>query len=185
MSGSSTNYVLGIDYRTGFRNLPYATNIEVGHHPMVLLSKDPDKIDQIPELAGEPELRNFIAAVNGPGVPMESFRCDHRTKQTASGVERNLYVAFLFRDRAMAADARNYLAMAGNLVSEVEREQCFIEGEVPFQINLARHRMREDGDAFVYTVDINMDVQGGTEADMRADLARRLDILLRAISREV
>ncbi|UNM18055.1 hypothetical protein K0P33_21180 [Pseudomonas sp. ArH3a] len=161
-----------ITFTTGHRNLPYATDLEGGHHPMIWLSKEPDRINEIPELEGEPELKDLIRAINGPGQDFETFRCAHTTKKTEAGITRSMYVAIIFRNRQWAEVPDPYLIVSRNIVTSLARSDQFPDGAIPFELRLRNHWLKEE-QVYAYTADIQFYIQAPDEAQMREELARQ------------
>ena len=165
-----------LTFTTGHRNLPYATDLEEDHHPMIWLSKEPHRIDEIPELVGEPELKEFIKAINGPGQDFETFRCAHTTKQTENGVTRSMYVAVIFRNRQWAETPDPYFILSRGIVMALAQSKEFPNGSIPFEVQLQRHWLKEER-VWAYTADIQFYIQAPDEAQMREELARQTAFL--------
>ncbi|MBH3399183.1 hypothetical protein I5S60_06340 [Pseudomonas fluorescens] len=165
-----------VTFTTGHRNLPYATDLETGHHPMIWLSKEPDRINEIPELEGEPELKGFIQAINGPGQDFETFRCAHSTKEDEKGTTRSMYVAIIFRNRQWAAAPDPYLIVSRNIVMSAAHSDLFPDGAFPFELRLRNHWLKEER-VYAYTADIQFYIQAPDEAQMREELGRQTAFL--------
>lgn len=165
-----------VTFTTGHRNLPYAADIETGHHPMIWLSKEPDRIDEIPELDGEPELKDLIRAINGPGQDFETFRCAHTTTQTEAGITRSMYVAVIFRNRQWAETPDPYLVLSRSIVIALAHSDEFPDNALPFEVRLRRHWLKEES-VWAYTADIQLYIQAPNEAQMREELARQTAFL--------
>lgn len=165
-----------VTFTTGHRNLPYATNLEEDHHPMIWLSREPELIDEIPELEGEPELKEFVRAINAPGNDFETFRCSHRTGTDQGHVIRSMYVAVMFRDRNLAASLDPYMVLVRSILTGLAASTEFPDNALPFEVRLHRHRLKEES-VWVYTADIQFHIQALDEAQMRAELARQTAFL--------
>ncbi|KAI2693124.1 hypothetical protein [Pseudomonas sp. TNT3] len=171
-----------VTFTTGHRNLPYATDLETGHHPMIWLSKEPNRIDEIPELEGEPELKELIRAINGPSQDFETFRCAHTTNKTESGITRSMYVAVIFRNRQWAETPDPYLVLSRSIVIALAHSEEFPDNALPFEVRLRRHWLKEES-VWAYTADIHLYIQAPDEAQMREELARQTAFLQKILTR--
>lgn len=165
-----------VTFTTGHRNLPYATDLETGHHPMIWLSKEPGRIDEIPELEGEPELKDLVRAINAPGQDFETFRCAHTTTKTETGITRSMYVAIIFRNRQWAEVPDPYLIVSRNIAMSLAHSDQFLDGAIPFELRLRNHWLKEE-QVYAYTADIQFYIQAPDEAQMRAELGRQTAFL--------
>jgi len=165
-----------VTFTTGHRNLPYATDEENGHHPMIWLSREPERITEIPELQNEPELKAFISAINAPGRHFETFRCAHSDTEAPGSYTRAMYVAVLFRDRALAASIDNYMILAREIVTGTANHPDFPANTVPFELRLAQHWLKEES-AWVYTADIQFWIQALDQAAMRNEMSKEMAFL--------
>ncbi|NVZ45125.1 hypothetical protein HX780_06730 [Pseudomonas tolaasii] len=165
-----------VTFTTGHRNLPYAVNLEEDHHPMIWLSREPERIDEIPELKGEPELKEFVRAINGPGLHFETFRCSHRTGTDQGHVIRTMYVALIFRDRKLAASLDNYMVLIRGILTGVAASKEFPDNALPFEVRLHKHWLKEE-ELWVHTADIQFHIQALDEARMREELGRQTAFL--------
>ena len=78
-----------IDYSVGRVGIGYRSLLD-----------DPDAIHDFPELLNEPELKSFIAEVNGPGKACETVRLILGHEVLSAGLHRRrLMLGFMFRDR--------------------------------------------------------------------------------------
>lgn len=152
--------------------------------PLIWLSREPDRIGEIPELEGEPELARFINAINGPGLPFESFRCafEDTVHPSVGGVLRHMYVGIVFRDREWASDLTNYFVLARGLLLTAVHDESFPDGTGPFELRLMRNCLKDEGECIVFTADVQMEIYGEDQAQMRERLATRLSALQRALS---
>ena len=165
-----------VTFTTGHRNLPYATNVDEGHYPMVWLSKEPHRIDEIPELEGEPELKEFVRAINGPNHDFETFRCFHKTTTDRGHVVRSMYVAVIFRNRDLAASLDPYMVLTRSILTGVAESKEFPDNALPFEVQLQRHWLKEES-VWAYTADIQFHIQALDVAQMRAELSRQTAFL--------
>lgn len=165
-----------ITYTTGHRNLPYATDLEADHHPMIWLSKEPDRINEIPELEGEPELKEFVRAINAPGKDFETFRCSHSTGTDQGHVVRAMYVAVIFRNRNLAANLDPYMVLVRSILTGVAASTEFPNNALPFEVRLNSHWLKEES-VWAHTADIHFHIQALDEAQMRAELGRQTAFL--------
>lgn len=165
-----------VTYTTGHRNLPYATNEVEGLFPMVWLSKEPDRIDEIPEFDGEPELKEFVRAINAPNLPFETFRCAHRTDTQPGGVIREMYVAVIFRDRRLAASLDPYMVLVRSIVTALAESTDFPDNALPFEVRLHRHWLKEES-LWAYTADIQFYLQAESEPQMRRKMTQEMAFL--------
>lgn len=172
-----------ISYATGLHNLPYAP-VEGRIFPLIWLSREPDRIGEIPELEGEPELARFLNVINAPGLPFESFRCafEDTAHSSVGGVLRRMYVGIIFRDRDWASDLTNYFVLARGLLLAAVHDDSFPDGTGPFELRLMRNCLKDEGGRVVFTADVQMEIYGEDQAHMREMLTKRLAALQRALS---
>jgi len=153
--------------------------------PLIWLSREPDRISEIPELEGEPELASFLGTINAPGLPFESFRCafEDIVNPSTGGVLRRMYVGIIFRDRDWASDLTNYFVLARGLLMSVVHDNSFPDGTGPFELRLMRNCLKDEGGRIAFTADVQMELYGEDQAQMREELARQLSVLQQALSR--
>lgn len=143
---------------------------------MIWLSKEPERINEIPELKGEPELEKLIRAINGPGQDFETFRCAHTTEKTEYGVTRSMYVAIIFRNRQWAEVPDAYLVLSRNIVMSLAHSDEFPDCAIPFEVQLRKHWLKEES-VWAYTADIQFHIRAPDEAQMRVELRRQTAFL--------
>ncbi|WP_445392391.1 hypothetical protein ACUDTL_16905 [Stenotrophomonas pavanii] len=174
---------ISISYATETYNLPYA--LEEGKvFPLIWLSREPDRISEIPELEGEPELASFLAAINAPGLPFESFRCalEDVSHPEVGGVLRRMYVGVIFRDREWASDISNYFMLARGLLLTSVHNDSFPDGSSPFELRLMKNCLKDEGGRIAFTADVQMEIWGEAAEEMREHLIERLAALQHVLS---
>ncbi|MFJ2455887.1 hypothetical protein ACIOWK_29900 [Pseudomonas protegens] len=165
-----------VTFTTGHRNLPYATNLEEDHHPMIWLSREPERIDEIPEFEGEPELKELVRAINEPGLSFETFQCSHRTETNRGHVIREMYVAIIFRNRSLAASLDPYMILLRCILTGLASSTEFPDNAPTFEVQLCRHWLKEEN-VWAYTANIQFHIQALDDAQMRAELGRQTSFL--------
>lgn len=78
------------------------------------LIKEADAIDRLPELKGEPVLKNLIKIANEKDGEFETFRVENKSRKLTDGrLEKTYMVGFIFRDRSGFRDKDINLLIAG------------------------------------------------------------------------
>src|SRR5689334_1617792 len=80
---------------------------------------DPEAIDQIPELYGEPRMKEFIRHLHDAAGIFESVRMVHWFNGGDGKFERCLCFGFVFRDRQLFSRYSNCFMFAGNLLDQM------------------------------------------------------------------
>jgi hypothetical protein len=79
-------------------------------------------IDQVPEVRGWPELRDFLQAVNADGSPIESLGCEKSYFAVQAGeatIMLGSYIDVAFTDVSLNDDAKNHLRLAATLAESI------------------------------------------------------------------
>lgn len=114
--------------RLSFHNyaiiIPYETVERDGkvfrYHSLI---KNPRAIDEIPELAAEPMMKNLVARINSKVNGLyETVRLDHTfgTTRSAPG-EWEFMIGIIFRDRSLFADYLSHVVFAGHFLISLQR----------------------------------------------------------------
>lgn len=179
LSGNK-EFWFGMTFRTEVKNLPYAVCGERGDDPMVWLPGNLAAIDDIKELRDEPELRGFVEAVNADGLSFATFRTSCETLRNEASVTKKLYVGLMFRDVRVSAQLGSYFQLTCYLSDVLMRRGPESSDYHPFDLVFQQHNWKERG-AVVYTMDVNMEVEGLTELEVRLELGRRFSLLQDAL----
>lgn len=81
-----------------------------------LLLDNPDAIKELPELQGEPAMKELIEFINGPNGTFETVRMIHWFSNSEETTSRNLSIGFVFRDRKLFSNYSNCMMYLGNLL---------------------------------------------------------------------
>ncbi len=85
------------------------------------LESNPEFINQIPEVADYPELRNFLVAVAKPSVHFCTFGCEKWCKDVDYGnglkYECGLCIDFAFKFIGLAQNKSNYINFANHVIA--------------------------------------------------------------------
>lgn len=105
-------------------NIPYrsAKDSEGEVFPYRNLIKYPDEIDRIPELEGEPLIKQFVARVNAPEGIFETFRITHWCDHNEGRSRQVMCLGFFFRDRSLFHRYDNCMMLVGNLLQRMETD---------------------------------------------------------------
>jgi hypothetical protein len=103
----------------GFRFFPYPSDQESGrtNNGGIDLVKNPERIDEVTELAAIPCLRRILSRLNGPGGRFMTLGCE-------AGPQDGFYdgyIEFAFRDSATATEA-NYRHLVESFADWVSAE---------------------------------------------------------------
>ena len=105
-------------------NIPYRSSKYSGGEvfPYRNLTKYPDEIDHIPELEGEPFIKQFVARINAPEGMFETFRITHWCDHNEEGSRQVMCLGFFFRDRSLFHGYDNCMMLVGNLLQRMETD---------------------------------------------------------------
>lgn len=103
------------------------------------LIKNPEAIDNIPELFGEPEMKAFVAGINSEGGDFESVRILHWSHEMPDGQTRKcINLGVIFRDRRLFSDYGSQLLFAGNVLQHMTYGNLDLDSPPLFDIQQAR-----------------------------------------------
>jgi hypothetical protein len=122
--------------------IPYS-GTETGYHYVSIL-KDPNAIDQIPELKGEPMMKHVIKSMHAPNAEFETVRMAHWFEDVESGKSalRCLSLGFVFRDRRGFVSFADCMMLAGNLLHYTQND--IIASDIPFLLEIQPAIFREE-----------------------------------------
>ncbi|RON08522.1 hypothetical protein BK659_14130 [Pseudomonas brassicacearum] len=167
-----------IDLRicTDLRNLPYRAEPEDDIHPMIWLSKEPGRIEEIPELQRDPKLKALVTAINNSGLRFETFSCASQI-EGVDGVFCSVFgVGFIYRDRRAFQDYGAQLMVAGEILGFVADSDTFPDQARPFAIEIHRIHLKEEN-LTGWSVDVWHESRSAHEADVKSQAAKALDFL--------
>ncbi len=136
----------GIDLRicTELRNIPYKPEPDKGIHPVVWLTKEPKKIDDIPELRKDHYMKRLVLALNSEGGRFESFRCECLEEEQENGIAAVFGVGFIYRDRRAFKDYAAQLMIAGEILGFMADSDTFENMAHPYTIEIHRVRLKDE-----------------------------------------
>lgn len=104
--------------------IPYRAvkNSEREVFPYRNLIEQPDDIDHIPELEGEPFMKKCVARLNSPEGLFETFRVIHSIDHNEVGTRQWMCLGFFFRDRQLFTRFDNCMMFAGNLLQRIQKD---------------------------------------------------------------
>lgn len=145
-------------------------------HPYRSLVGHPEQLVQIPELAGQPALRELLNVLNGPGGEFESVRVDSTYHAHEGNMVHVAVIGFIFRDRQLFSHFDSCLLFAGNLLEALHAEKAFPADEDAAQLELQRAivgESRQQG----WVMDLFLLGQGADREACDAELALRFNAL--------
>jgi len=122
--------------------IPYS-GTETGYHYVSLLTQ-PDAIEQIPELQGEPMMKRVIKSMHAPNAEFETVRMAHWFADVDSGKPtlRCLSLGFVFRDRRGFVNFAECMMLTGNLLHYANND--IIASDAPFLLEIQPAIFREE-----------------------------------------
>jgi hypothetical protein len=113
------------------------------NHGYFSILKDPTIIDKIPELFGEPIMKEFVRQINAPDGIFESVRINHFFCQCEKRIQRVFSIGFVFRDRRLFNEYRNCISFAGNLLEKKNKDSRIHGVEILLEIQPAIFRQEQ------------------------------------------
>lgn len=135
------------------KHLPYRQEPDDDVHEMIWLTKQPDRIHEIPELQRDAELKKAIGLINAEGLRFETFRCGSNEETYEGQILRHFNIGFIYRDRDAFANYGAQLMVAGELLGFATDSGIFEPGEKPFLFELQPILLTNEG-ARGWTMDI-------------------------------
>lgn len=170
-----------ITYTTGHSILPYAPDEKNGNFPMIWLSKEPDRIGEIPELYGEPELRKLIRSINAPSLALETFSCSHRTFTNSRCLTKEILFSFIFRDRKLSETLDEYMKLACNIATSIAESVEFEDNALPFEIRFSKNWLKQEN-LWAHTASIYINIQAPNENAVSKKLAQEISFLTKLLT---
>lgn len=98
------------------------------------LIKNPELIDEIPELFNETVMKKFIGQINAPNGFLETARMLHWTNSGNGKFERAFCFGFIFRDRRFFSTYQNCFMLAGSLLDKICKDNIVPDAPFLFEI---------------------------------------------------
>lgn len=118
------------------KNIPYRSEPEEDIHPVIWLTKEPHRIDEIPELARDEELKAAMQALNKPGGRFETFRCLSQTQEDDGKHLAIFNIGLIYRDRMAFRDYAAQLMVVGELLGFAAEDELFPDSDKPFAVEI-------------------------------------------------
>lgn len=163
------------------KNIPYAPDLANDVHPVIWLSREPQRIDEIPELIRDPELKSTVQSINSPGCRFETFRCGSVTEEDDGKFYSNFNIGLIYRDRRAFADYGAQLMIAGEVLGFSTDSDIFPASSRTFLIEIEPVHLTTEG-VHGWTVDLWYRCQGETAQDATIQAARALNLLKNVLS---
>ena len=163
---------LKITLRDGPLLIPYPAieysvgRIGIGYRSLL---DDPAAINEFPELFNEPDLKAFIAEVNGPGKAYETVRLVQGHEVVDAGMHRRrLLLGFMFRDRFEFQTLASCYFFAMGFMQQSLRAADTFRGEPLLELQPALLLLENDLRGWV--MDLHLVGAGTSEDEARRDL---------------
>jgi hypothetical protein len=129
----------GIELRvsTERKNIPYRAEPDNDVHQVIWLTKEPYRIDEIPELQRDPELRVAIQKINAPGGRFETFRCGSVIEPDGDKFSSTFNIGLVYRDRRGFVEYGAQLMIAGEILGFSAESDTFSTGARPFLLEMS------------------------------------------------
>ncbi|WP_433766634.1 hypothetical protein [Pseudomonas putida] len=163
------------------KNIPYATDPENDVHPVIWISKEPHRIDEIPELNRDPELKSAIQSLNSPGCRFESFRCGSIDEEDDGKFYSNFNIGLIYRDREAFANYGAQLMIAGEVLGFSTDSDIFPEGSRMFLIEIESVLLTTES-VHGWTVDLWHRSEGRTAQEAKGKANQALNLLKNVLS---
>ncbi|MCL8303192.1 hypothetical protein [Pseudomonas mosselii] len=148
---------------------------------MIWLTKQPDRIHDIPELQRDQELKKAIGAINAEGLRFETFRCGSNEETYEGKILRHFNIGFIYRDRDAFANYGAQLMVAGELLGYATDSGIFEPGEKPFLFELQPIVLTTEG-ARGWTMDIWHQSIAASSDEARRKSDQALDLVSKVLS---
>jgi hypothetical protein len=166
---------------TETKNIPYSAEPENDVHPVIWLSKEPQRIDEIPELSRDPALKLVIQALNAPGCRFESFRCGSVDEENDGKFYSNFNIGLIYRDRRAFAEYGAQLMISGEILGFSTDSDIFPKGSRTFLIEIQPVFLTTE-QAQGWTVDLWHRSEGKTVQEAKAQADQALSFLKNVLS---
>lgn len=150
-------------------------------YPFRSLVRHPEQIDLIPELEGQPALKQLLRVLNGPGGTFESVRIDTSYHEVEDQCVHVVVVGFIFRDRRLFGSYDNCLLFAGKLLETLHADPAFHNDVDSAQLEMQRATLTEH-DKQGWIMDLFLMGQGEDRRACDANLAKRCHALHQLLS---
>ncbi|MFO3675800.1 hypothetical protein ACKWMZ_26945 [Pseudomonas protegens] len=163
------------------KNIPYAADAANDVHQVIWLSKEPQRIDEIPELNRDPELKSVVKEINSPGCRFETFRCGSLTEEDEGKFYSNFNIGLIYRDRRAFADYGAQLMVAGEILGFSTDSDIFPASSRTFLIEIQQVNLTTEG-IQGWTVDLWYRCAGETAQEATNQATRALSFLKNVLS---
>jgi len=143
---------------------------------MIWLSKEPGRIEEIPELQRDPKLKSLVVAINSPNLRFETFRCASQVEDENGHFSSVFGVGIIYRDRRAFQDYGAQLMVAGEVLGFVADSDKFPDQARPFAIEIHRIHLKEEN-LTGWSVDIWHVSRFAQKAEATSQAAEALDFL--------
>ena len=120
------------------KNIPYTADPHGDVHPVIWLSKEPGRIEDIPELSRDLELKSAIQSLNSSGCRFESFRCGSIDEESDGKFYSSFNIGLIYRDRSAFAEYGAQLMIAGEILGYAADSGMFPADRRAFLIEIER-----------------------------------------------
>jgi hypothetical protein len=157
--------------------IPYPANLHDGNdnHGYISLIDNPDAINNIPELEGEPHMKKFITKLNSTGGIFESVRMVHWFNSSENRTSQCLCFGFVFRDRELFSSYNNCFLFSGELIRIALDHNIAFDAPPLLEMQPAQF-VQEDAGGWI--MDIYVGASGADEDEARHRLGQLLTHLL-------
>lgn len=163
------------------KNIPYAANADSDIHPVIWLSKEPHRIEEIPELICDLELKSVVQSLNSPGCRFESFRCGSADEEEDGKFYSNFNIGLIYRDRSAFSEYGAQLMIAGEILGFATDSGIFPEGSRTFLIEIERALLTTES-IHGWTVDLWYQSVGQSAQEAKARAHQAMDFLKNVLS---
>lgn len=178
---------IGISLRiaNGVKNIPYTAEPESGVHPVVWLTKEPHRLDEIPELQEDATLKQLVVEANSPGRRFETFRC-LATEELDEDGQWSAYrnVGFIYRNRQWFQDYGSQMMVVGEILGFALESIATPDNGSPFAVELQQANLKEEG-IRGWSVDVWLQQRAGTREEASNLAGELLRILVPILGRRI
>ena len=135
------------------------------------LIEQPDDIEHIPELEGEPYMKQCVSRLNSPEGLFETFRVIHSIDHNENGTRQWMCLGFFFRDRQLFSRFDNCMMFAGNLLQRIQQDAISLYEPPLLELQRAYLKMEEING---WVIDIYVSGVGSSEEHARENLGSTL-----------
>lgn len=132
------------------------------------LRTNPEAIEEIPELIGEPAMKAFVADMNAPGKIFETVRMLHWMDSSDGRISQRLCLGFIFRNRSLFSEYSLCFQFAGHLLQQRVRNNIISDDYFVLDIQPA-HLLEERVQGWI--MDLYLAGFGATEKEARDRMA--------------